>query len=46
MTEQEKGNVIDWLNEIITNPEWQRFYSESETVLLAEQAKKLITGSE
>lgn len=36
------GNVIDWLNEIISNPEWQRFYSKSETRINAENALKLI----
>ena len=43
MTEQEKGNVIDWLNEIINDPEnWHRFYSDSEVKTLAEDALKLI----
>ena len=43
MTEHDKGNVLDWLNEIIDNPEeWQQFYSDSEVKLLAEKAKGLI----
>lgn len=43
MNKKEKGLVIDWLNEIIDNPEeWKRFYSNSEVKLLAEKAKELI----
>ena len=43
MTEQNKANVLDWLNEIIDNPEeWHRFYSDAEVKTLAEQAKELI----
>lgn len=42
MTETDKGNVIDWLNEIISNSEWQQFYSESETRTNAENALELI----
>ena len=43
MNEKDEALVIDWLNEIIDNPEeWQRFYSDSEVKLLAEKAKDLI----
>ena len=43
MTNQEKGNVIDWLNEIITNPEWQMFYSDSEIKTLAKNALRMLS---
>lgn len=43
MDEKEKELVLDWLNEIIDNPEeWREFYSDSEVKLLAEKAKELI----
>lgn len=39
---ERKGNVTDWLNEIIDDPEeWHRFYSDAEVKTLAEQAKEL-----
>ena len=45
MTKQDKGNVIDWLNEIISDPEnWHRFYSDAEVKSLAEQAKMIAEG--
>ena len=45
MNEKDKGLVIDWLNEIIDNPEeWKQFYSDSEVKLLAEKAKELMSG--
>ena len=41
--DKDTADVIDWLNEIIDNPEeWQQFYSDSEVKLLAEKAKELI----
>lgn len=41
--ENEKGQVVDWLNEIISNPDgWKQWYSESEVKSLAEIALKLI----
>ena len=43
---QDKGNVLDWLNEIISDPEnWHRWYSDSEVKLLAEYAKRMIEES-
>ena len=43
MDEKEKGLVIDWLKEIADNPaEWEQYYSETETKLLAEKAIELI----
>ena len=45
MNEKQKGLVIDWLQEIIDNPEeWKEFYSDSEVKLLAEYAKELISN--
>ena len=42
INKKDKGLVLDWLNEIIDNPEeWKRFYSDSEVKLLAEKAKEL-----
>lgn len=44
VTEDEKLQVIDWLNEIIENPEvWKWFYSDSEVKTLAENALKMLT---
>ena len=41
--DKDTADVIDWLNEIIDNPEeWQQFYSDSEIKILAEKAKELI----
>ena len=41
--DKDTADVIDWMNEIIDNPEeWQQFYSDSEVKLLAEKAKELI----
>ena len=43
MEEKEKGLVLDWLQEIIDNPEeWKMFYSDSEVKLLAEKAREMI----
>ena len=43
MTKEEIGLVIDWLQEIIDNPEnWRMFYSDNEVKTLAENALKLI----
>ena len=37
MTETDKANALDWLNDIVTNPdEWHMFYSDSETKICAE----------
>ena len=50
MTDIDKANALDWLNEIATNPKgWRMFYSDSETkycvetaiALLKEQAEKI-----
>ena len=39
----ETGNVIDWLNDIVTNPmEWQIFYSASEQEFLAAYALSML----
>lgn len=47
MTDKEKGNVIDWLTEIVENPEqWAIFYSEIEQKLLAENALALLKDRE
>ena len=44
MDENEKGLVMDWLQEIIDNPEgWREFYSDSEVKYLAEKTIELIT---
>lgn len=41
--DKDTADVIDWLNEIISNPEeWKMFYSDSEVKNLAECALKLI----
>ena len=40
-------DAIDWLNEIITNPDgWRMFYSESETKSCAEAALALLKEQE
>ena len=45
MEDRDKGNVLDWLKEIVENPEnWHQWYSDSEVKLLAEQAIEIITG--
>lgn len=42
MTDQDKGNVLDWLNAIIDDPEnWKQWYSDSEVKVLAEHAKEM-----
>jgi hypothetical protein len=43
MEEKEIGLIIDWLQEIIDNPEgWREFYSDSEVKYLAEKTMKLL----
>ena len=47
MTDKDRGLVIDWLEEIVSDPEgWQRFYSSSEQKLLAEDALALLKEQE
>jgi succinate dehydrogenase/fumarate reductase-like Fe-S protein len=48
MTDKEKGNAIDWLNDIATSPaeEWQMFYSWSETKTNAINALTLLKEQE
>ena len=44
--EKDVSDIIDWLQEIIDNPEeWKQYYSDSEVKLLAEKAKELINIS-
>ena len=44
--EKDASDIVDWLQEIIDNPEeWKQFYSDSEAKLLAEKAKELISIS-
>ena len=44
VTEDEKFLVIDWLREIIEDPEgWKEWYSDSEVKTLAENALKMLT---
>lgn len=43
--EKDISDILDWLQEVIDNPEeWKQFYSDSEVKLLAEKAKELISG--
>lgn len=43
MMEQDKGNVLDWLDDIIDDPKnWKQWYSDSEVKVLAEQAKEML----
>ena len=43
MDEKEMGMVLDWLHEIIDNPNgWKEFYSDSEVKYLAEKIIELI----
>ena len=47
MTDNDRGLVIDWLEEIVSDPEgWQRFYSSSEQKLLAEDALAMLEEQE
>lgn len=47
MTDIDKANAIDWLNEIITNPnEWRMFYSDSETKTCAEAVLTMLKEQE
>ena len=40
-------NSLDWLNEIVTNPDgWRMFYSDSETKSCAEAAVELLKEQE
>lgn len=42
----DKAQVIDWLKEIIDDPEnWYRWYSDSEVKGLAEDVLKLLSNS-
>ena len=39
-------NVVDWLNDIISDPEgYRKWYSDSEQALLAEKALEIIERS-
>ena len=44
MTDEEKGNAIDWLNDLSSMPteEWQMFYSDSEMQECAKDALALL----
>ena len=45
MTYQDRGNVLDWLQAIIDEPEsWHKWYSESEVKTIAEQTIDLLKG--
>ena len=47
MTDTDKANALDWLNEIITNPYgWRMFYSASETKSCAEATLALLKEQE
>ena len=47
MTDTDKANALDWLNEIVTNPDgWRMFYSDSETKSCAEAAVELLKEQE
>lgn len=44
MTETDRNNVIDWLNQIVTDPKgWSKFYSDSEVQLMAKDALEMLT---
>lgn len=43
MTDTDKANALDWLNEIVTNTDgWRMFYSDSETKSCAEAALAML----
>lgn len=47
MTDTDKANAHDWLNEIVTNQEgWRMFYSDSETKSCAEAVLALLKEQE
>ncbi len=47
MEEKQTTLVLDWLQEIIDNPEdWKMYYSDSEVKTLAEWALEIIRRSE
>ena len=47
MTDIDKANALDWLNEIATNPKgWRMFYSDSETKYCVETAIALLKSLE
>ena len=44
---EDMKNALDWLNEIITNPNgWRMFYSDSETKTCAEATLELLKEQE
>ena len=47
MTDTDKANALDWLNEIVTNPKyWRMFYSDSETKTCAEATLAMLKEHE
>lgn len=47
MTEKERNDVLDWLNQIVSpdDVDWTEYYSDSEIRLLAKNAIELIESS-